>query len=186
MRVELAPGRLSDWVTLTFPAAPGIKVSGITRLLVIEMNDHFSLYMSPINIDPEKPAMPVSHPLYYATYLAKRIGPYSTLGPGGRHVGAQRRRDRRGTSSCSRPTTSIASARTCSSRRSAGCAEGALVCVFDATDRIQHMFWRYSTRIIRQRGARATPPSRRHPRSCTSTTTRWSAASWSSCARATC
>ena len=44
------------------------------------MGDHFSLYMSPINLDPEKPAMPVSHPPYYSMYLAKRIGPYATLG----------------------------------------------------------------------------------------------------------
>ena len=31
----------------------------------------------------------------------------------------------------------------CSSPRSTACAAAALVCVFDATDRIQHMFWRY-------------------------------------------
>ena len=48
-----------------------------------------------INLDPEQPAMPISHPSYYATYLAKRIGPFSTLGLGRRHLGAQRRRDRR-------------------------------------------------------------------------------------------
>ena len=47
---------------------------------VMEMAEHFSLYMTPINIDPEKPAMPISHPSYYSTYLAKKIGPYSTLG----------------------------------------------------------------------------------------------------------
>ena len=31
-------------------------------------------------------------PSYYATYLAKRIGPFATLGPGRGHLGAQRRR----------------------------------------------------------------------------------------------
>ena len=30
-QVTLRPGRLSDWVTLRFRAAPGIAVSGITR-----------------------------------------------------------------------------------------------------------------------------------------------------------
>ena len=50
------------------------------RMLVTEMDEHFSLYVTPLNIDPEKPAMPISHPSYYATYLAKRIGPYCTLG----------------------------------------------------------------------------------------------------------
>ena len=141
-RVTLTPGHLSDWVTLRFRAAPGITVSGITRLLVIEMADHFSMYMSPINIDPEKPAMPVSHPLYYSMYLAKRIGPYATLGlaedtwalnEGVTDEGVFLQqaydidRERQGMffSALSR------------------LRKGALVCVFDATDRVQHMFWRY-------------------------------------------
>ncbi len=38
------------------------------------MDEHFSLYVSPINLDPDHPAMPISHPSYYATYLAKRVG----------------------------------------------------------------------------------------------------------------
>ena len=77
---ELTFGQLSGWVTLTFKAVPGIKVSGICRLMVTEMGDQFSLYMTPLNLDPEKPAMPISHPSYYSTYLAKKIGPYATLG----------------------------------------------------------------------------------------------------------
>jgi hypothetical protein len=44
------------------------------------MGEHFSLYVAPINLDPESPAMPISHPPYYATYLAKKVGAYSTLG----------------------------------------------------------------------------------------------------------
>jgi hypothetical protein len=75
----LAVGALSDWVTLTFPAAPLVKVSGICRLLLTELGEHVSLYVTPINIDPEKPAMPISHPSYYATYLAKKIGPTPRL-----------------------------------------------------------------------------------------------------------
>ena len=55
--------------------------------------------------------------------------------------------------------------------------EGALVCVFDATDRIQHMFWRDidpghpAGRGREKAAAQATPSA-----SCTVTTTRWSAA----------
>ena len=58
---------------------------------------------------------------YYSMYLAKRIGPYATLGPRRGHLGAQRRRHRRAASSCSRRTTSIASGRRCSSRRWIAC-----------------------------------------------------------------
>ncbi|MGH9391016.1 MAG: alkaline phosphatase family protein, partial [Vicinamibacteria bacterium] len=78
--VDLAEKKLSDWVTLTFRAAPGIKVSGSCRMMITEIGEHFSLYVTPLNIDPDKPAMPISHPSYYATYLAKKIGPYCTLG----------------------------------------------------------------------------------------------------------
>ncbi|NIV47452.1 MAG: nucleotide pyrophosphatase, partial [Gammaproteobacteria bacterium] len=52
----------------------------ICRMQVIESGEHFSLYICPINIDPASPAMPISHPDYYCTYLAKKIGPYATLG----------------------------------------------------------------------------------------------------------
>ena len=45
---------------------------------------------------------------------------------------------------CSRRMTSIASGSRCSSRRWIAWKRARLVCVFDATDRIQHMFWRYT------------------------------------------
>jgi predicted AlkP superfamily phosphohydrolase/phosphomutase len=140
--VDLVPGTLSDWVTLTFHAAPGINVSGLTRLLVTEIDPHLSLYMSPISIDPEKPAMPVSHPSFYATYLAKRIGPYSTLGlaedtwalnEGVTDDGTFLQQ----TYDIDREREAMFFAALDRLRK------GSLVCVFDATDRIQHMFWRY-------------------------------------------
>jgi predicted AlkP superfamily phosphohydrolase/phosphomutase len=141
-RIELAPGRLSDWVTLRFRAAPGITVTGITRLLVTEMDEHFSLYMSPINIDPERPAMPISHPSYYATYLAKRIGTYATLG-----LAEDTWALNEGVID---EATFLQQAYDIDRERQAmffsaldRLRRGSLVCVFDATDRIQHMFWRY-------------------------------------------
>ncbi len=144
-RVTLTTGQLSDWVALRFKAAPGISVSGITRLLIIEMDDHFSMYMSPINLDPAKPAMPVSHPLYYSMYLAKRIGPYATLGLAedtwalnegvtDERVFLQQTYD------IDRERQDMFFSALSRLRK------GTLVCVFDATDRIQHMFWRYLDR----------------------------------------
>ena len=44
------------------------------------MKPDLELYVTPINIDPEKPAMPISHPFYYSVYLSKLLGPYATLG----------------------------------------------------------------------------------------------------------
>jgi predicted AlkP superfamily phosphohydrolase/phosphomutase len=139
---ELTQGVLSDWTPLTFPAAPGIKVSGICRMMVTEVGEHFSLYITPLNIDPEKPAMPISHPSYYATYLAKRIGPYSTLGLAEDTWALNEGVIDDGTFlklsydiDAEREKMFLASL-----DRLRG---GTLSCVFDATDRIQHMFWRY-------------------------------------------
>ena len=141
--VDLTPGQLSDWVRLRFRAIPGIDVTGLSRLLVTEMGEHFSLYMSPICIDPEKPVMPIAHPSYYATYLAKRIGPYSTLGlaedtwalnEGVIDDGTFLKQ----TYDIDQERESMFFAALDRLKR------GSLVCVFDATDRIQHMFWRYT------------------------------------------
>ena len=141
-RLELRPGVLSDWVNIGFRAAPGVKVRGICRMMVTEISEHFSLYMTPINIDPEKPAMPISHPSYYATYLAKKLGKYATTGLAedtwalnegviGDDVFLQLTYD----IDSEREGMFFAALDKL--------RQGVVVCVFDATDRIQHMFWRY-------------------------------------------
>ncbi len=140
--VKLEPGQLSDWVQLVFPVIPLIKANGICRMMVTEMDEHFSLYMTPINIDPEKPAMPISHPSYYAPYLEKRIGPYATLGLA-EDTWARNEK-------VTDDATFLEQAWDIHHEREEmffGALDrlrrGSLVCVFDGTDRIQHMFWRH-------------------------------------------
>ena len=112
-------------------------------MMVTEMGEHFSLYVTPLNIDPENPAMPISHPSYYATYLAKRIGPYSTLGLAEDTWALNEGVIDDGTF-LKQAYDIDARARADVLRRARqACARGTLACVFDATDRIQHMFWRY-------------------------------------------
>jgi hypothetical protein len=69
----------TEWIKVRFKAAPGMKVHGICRFLLLSTTPEFKLYVTPINIDPEKPAMSVSHPAIYSTYLAKSQGPFATL-----------------------------------------------------------------------------------------------------------
>jgi predicted AlkP superfamily phosphohydrolase/phosphomutase len=140
--VDLKEKELSDWVTLTFKAAPGIKVSANCRMMVTEMDEHFSLYVTPLNIDPEHPAMPISHPSYYATYLAKRIGPYCTLG-----LAEDTWALNEGVID---DATFLKQAYDIDREREQmlfvaldKLRKGTLTCVFDGVDRIQHMFWRY-------------------------------------------
>jgi predicted AlkP superfamily phosphohydrolase/phosphomutase len=140
--VDLATKQLSDWITLSFRAAPGIKISANCRMMVTELGEHFSLYITPLNIDPENPAMPISHPSYYATYLAKRIGPYCTLG-----LAEDTWALNEGVID---DATFLKQAYDIDAEREKmlfvaldRLRRGTLTCVFDGTDRIQHMFWRY-------------------------------------------
>jgi predicted AlkP superfamily phosphohydrolase/phosphomutase len=141
-RVTLQPGRMTGWISIAFRAAPGIKASGICRLLLTEMGEHVSIYVTPINLDPDRPAMPISHPAFYATYLAKRIGPFATLGLAedtwALNEGVIGDEDfLRQVYDVDRERESMFFAAFDRLRA------GTLVSVFDATDRIQHMFWRH-------------------------------------------
>jgi predicted AlkP superfamily phosphohydrolase/phosphomutase len=139
----LEPGRLSDWLTLSFSAAPGIKVKAICRMMLTELGEHVSLYVTPLNFDPESPAMPISHPSYYATYLAKKLGPFATLG-----LAEDTWALNEGViddDTFLRLAYDIDRERREMFLNALGQQRGGtLTCVFDATDRIQHMFWRYT------------------------------------------
>ncbi|HUF70263.1 MAG TPA: alkaline phosphatase family protein [Longimicrobiales bacterium] len=140
--LDLRAGELSDWVDLGFRAAPAVTVRGICRMMLTELDEHVSLYVTPINLDPDSPAMPISHPAYFATYLSKKLGKFSTLGlaedtwalnEGVMSDAAFLRQ----TYDIDREREEMLFASLEKVRR------GSVVCVFDATDRIQHMFWRY-------------------------------------------
>ena len=140
--IELEKGELSGWVTLEFPAIAKIKVNGICRLMVTEMDEQVSLYISPINIQPEKPAMPISHPSYYSSYLSKKLGPYATLGLAEDTWALNEKITDDGTFWTQ--TSDIDDER----ERMFHAAldrlrSGAMVTVFDAADRVNHMYWRY-------------------------------------------
>ncbi len=134
--------KYTPWIPLRFKPGLGMTVNGIVRFCLLETDPHLKLYMTPINIDPDRPALPISHPFTYAMYLSKIQGRYATLGLAedtaalnegvidedafldqAYLVHAERERmffdalDKTGS--------------------------GAVVCVFDLTDRLQHMFFRH-------------------------------------------
>jgi predicted AlkP superfamily phosphohydrolase/phosphomutase len=66
----------TPWLTIPFD-----NCTGIARFYVQGWEEHeIDIYVTPINIDPNAPAMPISHPFVYAIYLAKMMGPFATLG----------------------------------------------------------------------------------------------------------
>jgi len=141
-RVRLSKGKHSDWVRIRFSAGLGMSVTGVCKFLLVEVKPHFTLYVTPINIDPDRPALPISHPFVYSSYLAKLLGAFSTLGLAEDTWALSEgvideaafleqcytfhdERERMFFNSLERT------------------GEDVCICVFDTTDRIQHMFWRY-------------------------------------------
>jgi predicted AlkP superfamily phosphohydrolase/phosphomutase len=139
---DLKTGRYSPWVPVAFKAAPGIKIRGICQFLLLRTKPAFELYVTPIQIDPDKPALAISYPSVYCTYLSKLQGRYATLGFAEDTWGLN-----------GRILDDDAFLHQCLEADSERekmffdaldkVRRGLCVCVFDGTDRIQHMFWRY-------------------------------------------
>jgi len=139
--VQLKRGEYTDWVTVAFKGALGIRISGICKFLLISSQPEFNLYVTPIQIDPEKPAMPISYPAVYATYLSKRQGPYATLGLAEDSWALNDK--------CISDDDFLEQCLQADEEREKmffdsldNVRKGLCVCVFDGTDRIQHTFWR--------------------------------------------
>jgi predicted AlkP superfamily phosphohydrolase/phosphomutase len=140
--VDLEMGKHSRWVTLEFSAGLGIKVRGVARFILKSISPAVQLYVTPINIDPEKPAMPISNPFYYAVYLSKLIGPYATLGLA-EDTWALNERIIDEAQFLEQTYLINEERERMLFNELDKVKKGAVVCVFDITDRIQHMLWRY-------------------------------------------
>ncbi len=137
----LREGEDSPWLRLAFRAGRA-RIHGICRARLTSLANPVSLYMTPLHVDPERPALPLSHPPHFAIALAKLHGPYATLGLAEDTWALNERvidergfldqvwavhaeRERQFFHVLDRQRT------------------GVVACVFDATDRIQHMFFRH-------------------------------------------
>lgn len=79
--VLLKTGEYSDWVKVEFELLPVVgKVSGIVRFLLRQVKPHLQLYATPINIDPEVQAVPVTYPKELGADIARDIGSFWTKG----------------------------------------------------------------------------------------------------------
>jgi predicted AlkP superfamily phosphohydrolase/phosphomutase len=139
--IQLEPETYSPWIKVIFEPGLKTKIRGICRFYLSSISPDLKLYVSPINIDPGKPALPISHPFIYSVYLSKLIGSYGTLGLAedtwalnGRIIDEDsflqqayllfEEREKMLMSALERTRN------------------GLCTCVFDTTDRVQHMFFR--------------------------------------------
>jgi predicted AlkP superfamily phosphohydrolase/phosphomutase len=138
----LKVGEYSEWVPVKFKAGLGFSARGICRFYLKQLSPEVEVYVTPVNIDPGRPDLPISHPVTYSIYLAKLFGPYATLGLAEdtwalneevlddqaflvQAYGNHEDRERMFFDALEKTP------------------QGLCACVFDTTDRVQHMFWRY-------------------------------------------
>jgi predicted AlkP superfamily phosphohydrolase/phosphomutase len=137
----LLPGEYTPWIRLNFRTAIHTGVAGIARFLLTSTSPEVSLYMSPIQIDPERPALPISQPAYYAAYLANLIGPFATTGMAEDTWALNESVIDSG--AFLKQAWDIYEERESMFLRSLeNTRRGMVACVFDTSDRIQHMFYR--------------------------------------------
>jgi len=77
----LREGEWSNWVKIEFQLIPFFgNVKGMCRFYLKQAHPRFQLYVSPINIDPADPALPISTPSGYSRFLSEEVGEFYTQG----------------------------------------------------------------------------------------------------------
>jgi predicted AlkP superfamily phosphohydrolase/phosphomutase len=75
----LAEGEWSDWIRVDFEAIPYVVgISAIGRFYLQQVRPDFRLYVTPLQINPEDPAVPISTPADWAHELHQNLGYFYT------------------------------------------------------------------------------------------------------------
>lgn len=141
-RFTVNVGDYSPWVPVKFKSRLGFSARGICRFYLKELSPDVEIYITPVNIDPGKPDLPISHPVTYSIYLAKLFGPYATLGLA-EDTWALNEEVLDDDAFLTQCYANFEDRERMFFDALDKTPKGLCTCVFDATDRIQHMFWRY-------------------------------------------
>ncbi len=136
--VEL--GQWSDWFNVRFQWGPVRICDALVKFHLAGVNPDLCLSSTPPQIDPKNQLWPLTQPADYGSELADLLGPFYTLGmPEDTHAVTE---GRYGLGAFLQQCDEIDRQR----RAMLECElnrfdEGVLAFVFDAGDRVQHMFW---------------------------------------------
>jgi len=155
MKFRLNVGKQSDWIRLCFKDGLS-RVYGLVKFQLISVLPNVAIYMTPIQIDPEKAAMPISYPRYFSDYIAKQIGSFGTLGlmedTTALNDGVLDERSFLAQAMDIFRERKAMFVKTVKRKR-----DDMTICVFDTSDRIQHMFWRDFQTSQTKRGNQDSP-----------------------------
>ncbi|NJB68683.1 putative AlkP superfamily phosphohydrolase/phosphomutase [Desulfobaculum xiamenense] len=138
---HLEPGAWSQWLRVKFPLPPFSKAFGICRMLLVQADPEFRLYVSPIQIDPRAQYLPLSVPEAFAEELGGGQS-FFTLGmpEDTKAVSEGRIGEDHFLTLCDELMEQWTGM---FFRLLDGFERGLLAFVFDTTDRVQHLFWRH-------------------------------------------
>jgi predicted AlkP superfamily phosphohydrolase/phosphomutase len=132
----------SPWVPVAFRPGLGMKVRAICRFRIASLEPKFEMYVTPLNIDPEKPALPISHPFIYSVYLSKLLGRFITLGEAN-DTWALNEGALDEAAFLELTYANHAEWEAMLENALAKTPRGMVAIVFETTDSVQHMFFRY-------------------------------------------
>jgi predicted AlkP superfamily phosphohydrolase/phosphomutase len=141
-KFSLKVGEYSEWVPVKFKAGLGFSARGIARFYLKEISPEVEVYVTPVNIDPGHPDLPISHPVTYSIYLSQLFGPYATLGLA-EDTWALNEEVLDDNAFLEQAYSNHHAREQMFFDALEKTAQGFCTCVFDTTDRVQHMFWRY-------------------------------------------
>ncbi len=79
--IVLREGEWSDWVVLSFKPLPVVPaMTGIVRFFARQVRPDFQFYVTPVNINPADPVLPIDYPSGTAARIAREAGLYYTQG----------------------------------------------------------------------------------------------------------
>jgi predicted AlkP superfamily phosphohydrolase/phosphomutase len=80
--VTIKVGEWSEWVVFTFPFNELVKLTGMGRFHLMALEPEIRLYLSPLHFHPAKlpPSVKISAPAALSTSLSKRFGLFKTMG----------------------------------------------------------------------------------------------------------
>jgi len=74
-------GEWSPWLRAEFSLIPHlVDATGMFRVYAKQLHPRFELYVSPVNIDPDEPELPISAPAAYSRDIARATSPFYTQG----------------------------------------------------------------------------------------------------------
>jgi len=132
----------SPWVRLEFKTGPLQSLNGIVKFHLNSIEPEFELFMTPVNLDPQKPALSISYPAEYAKELSQKMGNYYTQGmPYDTWALTEKRLSEE--KFLEQAYSIMEEQEKTLAMEMSQFESGLLFAYFGVSDSIQHMFWRY-------------------------------------------